>query len=62
MTAATYSFVPLEDLTSSSPIPWGSSLEDIDNKLFKKYKFTQEEIQHINNMIEYLPLIEETEN
>ena len=43
-------------------IEQGYSLEDIDNKLFKKYKFTQEEIQHINNMIEYLPLIEETEN
>lgn len=51
MTASTYSFVPLENLSNNSDIPWRASINTIDKALYAKYKFTQSEIIHIESMI-----------
>ncbi len=51
MTQNTYSFVPLQDFSSSSDINWSKSLKEIDEELYKKYNLTKEEIAFIESMI-----------
>ena len=46
-----YKFVPLENLSQKSDIDWSKSVQEIDQKLYKKYGLTQEEIKFIESMI-----------
>ena len=51
MTQDTYSYVPLQDFTSSSDIDWSKSIDEIDEQLFDKYELTDEERDFIRKMI-----------
>ncbi len=51
MTQETYSFVPLQDFTSSSDIDWSQSISEIDKQLYAKYGLSEEEINFIEKMI-----------
>ena len=46
-----YEFVPLQDFTNDSDINWKQSIEAIDNELYKKYHFSEEEIAYIESLI-----------
>ena len=46
-----YKFVPLQDFTNNSDINWNTSIKDIDAQLYKKYNFSNEEIEYIENKI-----------
>ncbi len=46
-----YTYVPLEDFTSSSDIDWSQSVADIDKQLYKKYDLDQSEIDFIEKTI-----------
>ena len=50
-TSKVYEFVPLQDFTSNSDINWNSSIEEIDNQLYKKYGLDEAEITFIKSMI-----------
>jgi hypothetical protein len=50
-TSKTYSLVPLQKFNSKSDIIWSKSIEEIDKQLYKKYRFTKEEISFIESMI-----------
>ena len=43
--------VPLQDFTSSSDIDWTQSINDIDQQLYDKYEFTEEEIDFIESKV-----------
>lgn len=51
MTKDTYSFVPLQDFTSTSDIDWSQSIADIDRQLYAKYGLSEDEIAFIEKMI-----------
>lgn len=42
-----WKFVPLQDFTSDSDIDWSRSIQDIDQQLYAKYGFSDEEIDFI---------------
>lgn len=46
-----YEFVPLQNFTNDSDINWKQSIEAIDNELYKKYNFSEEEIAYIESLI-----------
>ncbi len=46
-----YQFVPLENFTFDSDIDWNNSIDEIDNQLFVKYKFSAQEIKFIKSDI-----------
>lgn len=46
-----YTYVPLEDFTSSSDIDWSQPVADIDRQLYKKYGLNQQEIDFIERMV-----------
>lgn len=46
-----YQFVPVQDFTEYSDIDWSKSIEEIDTQLYKKYNFSKEEIQLIEEKI-----------
>lgn len=46
-----FSFVPLQDFTSSSDIDWSKSIADIDRQLYVKYHLSSDEITFIEKMI-----------
>ncbi len=48
---ATFTFVPLQDFTSSSDIDWTQSISNIDKQLYKKYNLSEDEIAFIEKMI-----------
>ena len=52
----TYCFVPAQDFTNKSDIDWKQSIENIDKKLYKKYKLTNEEISFIDISIKSMKL------
>lgn len=47
----TWKYVPLQDFTSDSDIPWEKSIEEIDEYLFEKYHLTDDERNFIRKMI-----------
>ena len=51
VTQIVYQFVPLQDFTNKSDIDWNMSIHDIDKQLYKKYGFTEEEIEFIESKI-----------
>ena len=46
-----YSFVPLQDFTSSSDIDWSKPISEIDAQLYAKYGLSSDEIAFIESMI-----------
>ncbi|MCM1564343.1 MAG: Eco57I restriction-modification methylase domain-containing protein [Dehalobacter sp.] len=50
-TQSVYTFIPLQDFTSSSDIDWTKSSPEIDRQLYKKYGLDNEEIAFIESMI-----------
>lgn len=48
---AIWKYVPSQDFTQSSDIPWEKSISDIHNYLCKKYFYTE---QHIKFMEKYV--------
>lgn len=49
--AEKFTFVPLQDFTSSSDIDWSKPIADIDCQLYAKYNLTSDEIAFIEKMI-----------
>lgn len=47
-----FRFVPLQDFSNSSDICWNKSVPEIDEQLYSKYGFTEQEIAFINSMIQ----------
>ena len=43
--------VPLQDFTSNSDIDWTQSINDIDQQLYDKYEFSEEEIDFIESKV-----------
>jgi len=50
-TKLTYRFIPLQNFSNNSDINWSDTIEKIDKQLYKKYDFTEEEIEHIDKKI-----------
>lgn len=46
-----FQFVPLQDFTSESDVPWDRSIEEIDEYLFDKYRLSDTERDFIRKMI-----------
>ena len=46
-----FSNLPLQDFTENSDIDWSKPIDNIDEQLFDKYNFSQEERKHIKNSI-----------
>lgn len=46
-----WSYVPLQNFTSSSDIEWNKSIEEIDIQLYTKYKLSKAEIEFAEKMI-----------
>ena len=47
----TWSFVPMQDFTSSSDIDWSKPIPQIDQQLYAKYNLAPEEIQFIETNV-----------
>lgn len=50
-TSKTFKFVPLQDFTKDSDINWDESRKEIDQQLYEKYNFSQEEIDYVDEKI-----------
>ena len=46
-----YQYVPIQDFTNNSDINWNTSIDDLDEQLFKKYNFSDDEIKYIESKI-----------
>ena len=46
-----YTLVPMQDFTNKSDINWDNSIENINEQLYKKYNFSKQEIDFIENNI-----------
>ena len=46
-----YQYVPIQDFTNNSDIDWKKSIHEVDLQLYKKYGFTEEEIEYIEKKI-----------
>jgi hypothetical protein len=51
ITKGCFSFVPIQDFTSSSDIDWSQEVSGIDRQLYTKYGLTEEEVTFIEAMI-----------
>ena len=51
VTQIVYKFVPLQDFTDKSDINWKNKLDEIDDFLFDKYGFTEQEKKIIRSTI-----------
>ncbi len=47
----TWVCIPVQDFTSSSDINWNAAMKDVDNQLYKKYNFTNAEIDFIEKNV-----------
>ncbi len=50
-TPGKWKYVPQQDFTSLSDIDWSKSIHEIDQQLYQKYDFTDEEIQFIETNV-----------
>ncbi|KRK46254.1 Eco57I restriction-modification methylase domain-containing protein [Dellaglioa algida] len=50
-TKEVWSKIPLQDFTSISDIDWSQSISEIDQQLYKKYDFNQDEIDFIETKV-----------
>lgn len=46
-----HSLVPIQDFSDNSDIDWSGSLESIDEQLYRKYGFTDDDIEAINRFV-----------
>ena len=46
-----YKFVPLQDFTNKSDVNWDSTIDEIDEQLFKKYNLSEKEIDLIDKKV-----------
>lgn len=53
-TSKTYIFVPLQNFENNSDIDWTKSISEIDQQLYKKYSFTDDEITFIESKIKIM--------
>lgn len=51
LTPEVWRYVPIQDFTSASDIDWSQSIAEIDNQLYKKYNFSDEEINFIETNV-----------
>jgi type II restriction enzyme len=51
ITPATWSYVPIQNFTSTSDIDWSTTVSNIDKQLYKKYGLSQEEIDFIETHV-----------
>lgn len=51
ITPEKFKYIPLQDFTSDSDIDWSTSIANIDKQLYKKYGFSQEEIDFIETHV-----------
>ncbi|HBL41194.1 MAG TPA: restriction endonuclease [Ruminococcaceae bacterium] len=51
LNADKFKYVPLQNFTSESDIDWSVSIADIDKQLYKKYGFSQEEIDFVETNV-----------
>ena len=49
---STWKYVPLQNFTESSDIDWSKSVDDIDQQLYCKYGFNDEEISFIEEKVQ----------
>lgn len=47
----TYRFIPMQNFDEDSDVDWTLAVDEIDSQLFRKYKLTKEEKNHIRNSI-----------
>ncbi len=52
LTPEKWTYVPLQDFTSSSDIDWSKDVSDIDRQLYRKYKLSAEEIEFIETNVQ----------
>ena len=50
-----HSLVPIQDFSNDSDIDWSGSLKSIDEQLYKKYGFTDDDIDAINRFVTPAP-------
>lgn len=50
----TWAYVPLQNFTTNSDIDWSQSIHEIDLQLYKKYHFSNEEIDFIENHVQVM--------
>lgn len=50
-TRITYKFIPLQDFTSNSDIDWSQSISELDKQLYRKYGFSNDEIEFIESKV-----------
>ena len=48
---STWEFVPLQDFTDQSDVPWHLTIPEIDQYLYQKYGLSQEEIDFIEEKV-----------
>lgn len=48
----TWEYVPMQDFTFASDIDWSKSIDDIDQQLYRKYGFNDEEIAFIEEKVQ----------
>ena len=53
--ASWHSLIPIQDFSNDSDIDWSGSLKSIDEQLYKKYDFTDDDIDAINRFITPAP-------
>ena len=51
ITQIVYAFVPIQDFTEHSDIDWSQPIDEIDNRLFEKYKLSKPEQDFIRKVI-----------
>ena len=51
LTRSSFQFVPMQDFSSSSDIPWQKPLEEVEEALCKKYGLDAKETEFINGLI-----------
>ena len=50
-----WKYVPIQDFSDNSDIDWGKSITEIDQQLYKKYNFSKDEIDFIENKTKPMP-------
>lgn len=46
----TFALIPIQDFSQNSDINWNTTIEEINQQLYKKYNLSQEEITYIKNV------------
>ena len=52
VTPSTQRYVPLQDFTAGSDIDWGRTIAEIDQRLYKKYGLSDDEVAFIESKVE----------